>query len=220
LFGHRTRRRTRPIRGGPALASLMMAGLLAGACAGNGADGGPSTSAAIADPTVVRQGDAIVERLDTIDNVVADWRNATDLAAARAGAEATRNLVVGPAGPGYGDADGDGTISGASTIGLLPGLGGEPGLVSDGTATSCIEADVLGGSWADAATRWATLRAAIDGWSPSNNTFPSLPSHPQRIVGWATLTIATDELSGAIEYGGHAAIHSTITRAAVTDCGS
>ena len=161
--------------------------------------------------------DDILDRLDAIDLAVADWRSATALASAHAAAEAARNLVVGPGEPGYGDADGNGSTGGASAIGLLPGLDGRPGLATPADG-SCVEADVLGGSWADPASRWATLEAAIDAWAPSNNTFPALPSHPQRVVGWATLALESDDLSTAIAYGGHAALHAAISRQAVTGC--
>jgi hypothetical protein len=189
---------------------LLVACLLSVSCGGAGDSVAPSGSA----------NDAIIERLDAIEAAVASWRSATDLVGAHAAAEAARNLVVGPSGPGYGDADGDGSIGGASTIGLLPGQGGEPGLATDVADIACVQADVLGGNWADAAGRWATLQTAIDAWSPSNNTFPTLPSHPQRVVGWASLTLATDDLETARGDAGHAAMHGEIARRAVTDCGS
>jgi len=47
-----------------------------------------------------------------IDAAIAEWRGARTLAAAKASAEKARNLVTGPAGPAYGDGDGDGTIGG------------------------------------------------------------------------------------------------------------
>lgn len=100
--------------------------------------------------------------------------------------------------------------------GLLPGLTGQPGLGLP--ASSCVEQDVLGGSFLDASGRWDTLRAAIGEWSPGNNTFPSLPSHPQRVVGWASLTLATEDLDLAHEYSGHAGLHVDITRDALDGC--
>jgi hypothetical protein len=206
----------------PLLGLLCLAGLAAVFAVGCGAAVAPDTSV----PTVMAiasdpadRASAMLERLDVIDEQVAAWRSATDLATLRASAEAARNLVVGPTGPGYGDADGDGSIGGASTIGLLPGLNGEPALAGTGDG-SCIEADVLGGNWADPSDRWATLQSAIDAWSSSNNTFPSLPSHPQRLVGWATLALDSDDLSEAVGFGGHAALHSQIARQAITSCGS
>ncbi len=156
-------------------------------------------------------------RLSAIDDAVERWRSASDLPAARRAAEEARNLTVGPHGPSYGDTDGNGTIDGASAIGLLPGLGGEPGLAT-AAAGACVERDVLGGSWADPAARWSSLESAIAAWTPSNNTFPALPSHPQRIVGWATLALATSELAAALEYGGHAHLHIDVAIRAVTDC--
>ena len=68
------------------------------------------------------------------------------------------------------------------------------------------------------AARWSSLESAIAAWTPSNNTFPALPSHPQRIVGWASLALATAELAAALEYGGHASLHVDVARRAVTDC--
>jgi hypothetical protein len=63
------------------------------------------------------------------------------------------------------------------------------------------------------------LADAIAAWSPASNTFPSLPSHPQRIVGWATLALGADDLPTALEVGGHARLHIDIASRAVTDCG-
>ncbi len=78
---------------------------------------------------------------------------------------------------------------------------------------------MLGGSWADPAARWALLKTGVDAWSESNNTFPSLPSHPQRIVGWATLTLVAPDLAPALEYGGHTHLHIDVAMQAVTACG-
>lgn len=156
-------------------------------------------------------------RLVAIDGAVSRWRSATDLATALRSAEEARNLVVGPHGPLYGDADDNGTVDGASAIGLLPGLGDEPGLAT-AAAGPCVERDVLGGGWADPAARWSILEAAISAWTPSTNTFPALPSHPQRIVGWATLSLVTAELPRALEYGGHAQLHIDVALQAVRDC--
>jgi hypothetical protein len=156
-------------------------------------------------------------RLADIDAAIVGWQGASDLAEAQRFAETARNLVVGPVGPYYGDADGNGAIEGASSVGLLPGLDGQAGLASE-VAGACVERDIRGGSWDDAAGRWATLDAAITDWSPSNNTFPSLPSHPQRIVGWATLALASSSLDEALEYGGHAHLHIDVSLAAVDAC--
>lgn len=159
----------------------------------------------------------LTARLAAIEQAVQSWRSADTLAEAQRFAERARNLVVGPDGPYYGDADGDGTVEGASDEGLLPGLTGEPGIAQSASGT-CIERDVLGGSWDDAAGRWATLDTAITAWAPNNNTFPALPSHPQRIVGWASLTLATDSLDTAREYAGHAQLHVDVSKAAVAGC--
>jgi hypothetical protein len=150
---------------------------------------------------------------------VSEWRGARSLDGARAAAEIAANLVVGPNGPGYGDRDGDGEIGGETDDGVLPGLGGEPpGLASLLPADDeCVQRDVLGGSWSDPAGRWGEMLAAIDAWSPSSNTMPSLASHPMRIVGWATFTLATDDLDEAHEYGGHARLHVDVAADAL-DC--
>jgi len=161
---------------------------------------------------------AVTERVDAIAAAVADWAAATTLPEAQADAEAALNLVVGPDGPGYGDSDGDGVIQGEADEGLLPGRLGEAGLAQSEPVNSCVESDVLGGSWEDPAARWATAQDVYDAWTPSNNTMPSLPSHPQRIVGWATLTLATDSLDEAHEYAGHAKIHVDVTRDAIEAC--
>lgn len=160
---------------------------------------------------------ALVVRMDAIDVAISEWREARTLTAAKAGAEKARNLVTGPAGPAYGDVDGDGTIGGKVDAGLLPGLGGEDGL-SSARPNPCMIADVLGGDFSQAAARWATMDRAIANWRANNNTFPSLPSHPQRIVGWATLSLQRANLAQAKNYAGHAQLHAAKTRAAITQC--
>ena len=160
---------------------------------------------------------ALAARLVAIDGAVGRWRTAPDLRSAHAAAEEARNLVVGPAGPYYGDADQDGATEGASNIGLLPGLAGQAALTQSGQG-ACIDRDILGGSWEKPAQRWSILAAAIKAWSPSNNTFPTLPSHPQRIIGWATLTLSSKRLASAREYAGHAQLHVDVARAALTAC--
>ncbi len=159
----------------------------------------------------------LVARVDAIDAAIKQWRGARTLAVAKAGAEKARNLITGPAGPAYGDLDGNGTIGGAVDAGLLPGLSGQPGLAS-ARPNSCMIADVLGGDFSQAASRWATMDRAIANWRADNNTFPSLPSHPQRIVGWATLSLKRANLVQAKEYAGHAQLHADKTRAAVNRC--
>lgn len=197
-----------------ALASMALAASVVSGCGSTGQSPGrasPPGSIASEDPGLFEA------RLSAIHDAVNRWQSATDLATARRAAEEARNLVVGPQGPSYGDADGNGTVDGASAIGLLPGLGGEPGLAT-AAAGPCAERDILGGSWADPAARWSALASAIAAWSPSDNTFPALPSHPQRLVGWATLTLATTELATASEYGGHARLHIDVAIQAVADC--
>lgn len=161
--------------------------------------------------------DGVGTRLAKIEAAIADWRSASTLAAAHRAAEAARNLVVGPAGPYYGDADGDGRIAGQGEAGLLPGLRGEPGLAQP-PGNACILRDVLGGDWSDPGERWAVLERAIGSWSETRNPFPTLPSHPQRIVGWASLTLDTRDLAKAREFAGHAKIHSDVSRRALETC--
>jgi hypothetical protein len=155
-------------------------------------------------------------RLGAIAAVVGEWREASTLGEARAAAEAAANLVVGPNGPGYGDRDGNGLVEGDAAAGVLPGLDGSPdGLASALDANECVVADVLGGSWTDPAARWGTMLTAIEEWRPDRNTMPSLPSHPMRIVGWATFTLASTSLDEAHEYAGHAQLHVDVSRRAL-----
>jgi hypothetical protein len=158
-------------------------------------------------------------RMGEIAGQVSAWRDAPDLATATTAAEAAANLVVGPGGPAYGDRNGDGIISGETDTGLLPGLDGTPeGLLIAGIGDiACLQPDVLGGEWDDPPARWAELTAAIAEWSPTNNTFPSLASHPMRIVGWATLT-QTATLDDAHEYAGHATLHVNVANEAIAGC--
>jgi hypothetical protein len=156
-------------------------------------------------------------RVSLIQTALTSWAHASTLAEAKAGAEAARNLITGPDVSGYGDADGDGHIDGSTTTGLLPGDKGQAGLVGTPT-TSCIEANVLGGSFSDAAARWADVTTRIAEWTTTNNTFPGLRSQPQRIVGWASLTLATSDLAAAKEYAGHAQMHLDVSRKALQGC--
>ncbi len=157
------------------------------------------------------------DRIAGIEQAVSEWQGASDLDAARRAAEQARNLIVGPAGPYYGDSDGDGAVAGASAAGLLPGLAGEAGIAAPADGP-CVERDILGGSWSDPAARWAELDRKIEAWRPGNNQFPTLPSHPQRIVGWATLALRASSLAEAVDYAGHARIHSDISRQALAAC--
>lgn len=151
-------------------------------------------------------------RMDLVGEAVAAWRQASSMREARASAEAAANLIVGPNGPGYGDRDGDGTVAGEVSTGVLPGLDGTPeGLAIPLTANGCIKRDVLGGSWTHPEVEWETMSAAIDAWRPDNNTMPTLPSHPMRVVGWATFTLDSDSLDDAHEYAGHASLHVDIS---------
>ena len=157
-------------------------------------------------------------RVDAIDEAIATWRSAESVEEALVAAETAANLVVGPNGPGYGDRNGDGVVSGSTDLGLLPGLDGTPsGLAMPLVANECVVRDVLGGSWADPAARWDEMRSAIDRWRPDNNTMPSLASHPMRIVGWATFSQEAGSLDLAQVYAGHAKLHIDVSRDA-PDC--
>jgi hypothetical protein len=156
-------------------------------------------------------------RMAALDAAVTAWAEARTLAGAHAAAEEARNLVTGPDVAGYGDSDGDGQVAGANERGLLPGETGEPGLVTR-PATSCVRKDVLGGGWGDPAARWDEVRRHIARWTPTDNTFPDLASHPQRVVGWATLALDGKRVQEAREYAGHARIHVDVTASALAGC--
>ena len=161
---------------------------------------------------------AMAERVEELDAAVQSWADSGTIEDAHVWAETALNLVVGPNGPGYGDLNGDGTISGESDAGVLPGLDGTPpGLASPLAPNACVERDVLGGDWSDPEQRWATMADAIEAWAPDNNTMPSLPSHPMRVVGWATFTLDSDTLDLAHEYASHAGLHVSVTERAL-DC--
>lgn len=156
-------------------------------------------------------------RLLALDRAAFRWQTAPSLQIAHVAAEEARNLIVGASGPYYGDADRDGQIAGASVAGVLPGLKGEASLAVP-TNNSCVVADILGGSWSEPAVRWSLLQTAIARWTPTRNTFPSLPSHAQRVVGWATLTLKSDRLVEAREYAKHARLHVDIAIRALERC--
>lgn len=159
---------------------------------------------------------ALSERVDAVGDAVDVWWGAMSIAAAHAAAETALNLVVGPNGLGYGDRDGDGVVNGASAVGLLPGIDGTPsGLAESLRANDCVTRDVLGGPWIQPSAEWAAMLTAIDQWRPTNNTMPTLPSHPMRVVGWATFTLDSDSLKDAHEYASHADLHVTITKRAL-----
>jgi len=164
-----------------------------------------------------KKAEPVQDRLNQLHAATDRWERAGDLDSAQEAAEAVRNLVTGPDVTGYGDLDGNGRTGGASTIGLLPGEHGQPGLVRS-PAPDCVERDVLGGSWADPSARWAELRARVAAWTATDNTFPTLPSHPQRVVGWASLALAAPDLERAQEYAGHAQLHVRITEEALQGC--
>lgn len=174
----------------------------------------PSTNGPVATTSTSLDTDVVSysERMAMVDEAVATWRVAPTVTVAQEAAEAAANLIVGPNGPGYGDRDGDGAVSGATDVGVLPGLEGAPsGLAIPLAANACIEADVLGGSWDDPEARWGEMLVAIDAWRPGNNTMPTLASHPMRVVGWATFTLDSDSLDDAHEYAGHAKLHVDIS---------
>jgi len=209
--------------------TLAVLALLIGAgCAASSPLARTSTAGATSAPAAPRpssssstqaasQRAALEDRLAQIADAVRLWQTARDLPEARRAAERARNLIVGAAGPYYGDADGDGTLQGASERGLLPGLRGEPGIAGSEDG-ACVVRDILGGAWSDPAARWAELDARIREWAPARNTFPTLASHPQRIVGWATLALRAGSVAEAVEYSAHARLHSDISQQALTDC--
>ena len=196
---------------------LAIALLGVGALVGCGSSGDDS-AAVVATP----ESEAVAERIAKLDEAVDRWRSTASIVEAQVAAETAANLVVGPNGPGYGDRNGDGTVDGETGAGLLPGLDGTPdGLANPLADNSCIERDVLGGSWDDPGARWAEMTAAIEAWRPDANTMPTLASHPMRVVGWATFTLDTDPgaqdaLELAHEYAGHAALHVAISADALT----
>ncbi len=179
------------------------------------APSGPSQPAA-AEPQQPST-ESLTTRLEALDRAVARWQGASTLRAAHEAAEEARNLVVGSSGPFYGDANGDGRISGASSLGILPGLRGEESLARRDD-NACVVDHVLGGSWHEPVMRWAELQNAISRWTATANTFPSLPSHPQRVVGWASLTLSSASLAEAREYARHARLHVDISIRAVKNC--
>jgi hypothetical protein len=197
------------------------AALVVSACAGTAtttSSTATTTTTSTSPPLGGPAGALVAQRLGAIDVAVADWRSAGTIDEANAAAEVAANLVVGPNGPNYGDRNGDGTIGGESDVGLLPGIDGTlPGLASALAANACVDADVLGGTWADPQSQWGEMQTAIDEWTPGNNTMPSLASHPMRIVGWATFTQNSNSLDLAHEYAGHAKLHVDISLRAL-DC--
>lgn len=161
---------------------------------------------------------AFVSDMAAIQSAVTAWGDATSIDDATVAAETAANLVVGPNGPGYGDRNADGVVSGETDVGLLSGIDGTPEGIAVPLATNeCMTRDVLGATADDVAAGWAEMDAAIAAWTPDNNTMPSLASHPMRIVGWATFTIASDSLDVAHEYAGHAQLHVDVALDAL-DC--
>ena len=195
------------------IAWIVASAIVVGACS-SGASTEPSTLSSGIDPAT----SLLSERIDEIDGAVMEWRSATSVEEAQKAAETAANLVVGPNGPGYGDRNGDGVIGGESEIGVLAGVDGSPaGLATLLAPNACVLKDVLGGSWDDPGSRWDEMDSAIARWRPDNNTMPSLASHPMRVVGWATFTMASGSLDEALEYAGHANIHVVVSRRAL-DC--
>ncbi len=122
--------------------SLAVGVALLASCGGDeGSNDGADASAEVAAPPIAPASastqpdadadadtadEAYTARLDLLDAAVADWRDASTIEAAHVAAETAANLVVGPAGPGDGDRDGDGTVNGESDDGVLPGLDATP----------------------------------------------------------------------------------------------
>ena len=84
--------------------------------------------------------------------------------------------------------------------------------------TSCAGKDLLGESWDDPAARWSDLATKIDTWTSVYNPFPELTSHAQRTIGWAQLTLMSDDLAYIHEYSGHAQLHVDAMRDAIAEC--
>lgn len=193
-----------------------MPALLLVGCGGSDDDSTDSTSA---ENTAGDGGDAVAlmqERLDEIADHVSVWPSSDDPAEVMAAAEAAANLVVGPNGPDYGDRDGDGEIAGATEAGLLPGIDGSPdGVASPLAVQSCVARDVLAGTVDDPAAAWAEMESAIAAWTPSDNTMPTLASHPMRIVGWATFALSSGDFDEAHEFAGHAQLHVDVSQRAL-----
>lgn len=149
------------------------------------------------------------ERLFRAEIPVTVWGRAEDLAEAHASAEAAANLMTGSEGWEYGDRDGNGVVEDEDVgeFGVLPGLDGTPLGLADAVDNECVEADVLGGSWDDPAARWAELEAALEAWTPENDTITALASQPMRVVGWATLAISTDFVDEARDFGDLAVVN-------------
>lgn len=193
-----------------------MALLLLAACGSSRDQAEPPTSEqseALTHPVT----SGLAARLDAIDAAVLGWQQATDIDTAHEKAEAVRNLVVGPTGPIYGDADGNGTVAGASEEGLLPGTTGEVALV-DGENTPCLLNSMLGGSWSDPGARWAQALAAFDKWNPGDDTIGALPSPAMRLAGWATIGLNAQRIDASRDLAQRAANAAGAVRQAYTDC--
>ena len=154
--------------------------------------------------------------MSEVQSALDRWRDAQDVETAHDAAETVSNLVTGPGVDLYGDADGDGTVRGEVDEGLLPGQDGETSLGLP--LAGCAGPDLLGGDWDDPAGRWADLTGRIAAWSPTANSLPELASHAQRTVGWAQLTLMSEDLSAAREFSGHAQLHVDAVRAAIAEC--
>lgn len=177
-----------------------------GGCSTGGAPG--STTEPLPPTSAIDDVDA---RFEKVQRALDQWRGADTLTEARAAADLTRLLITGP---DIEDLRPEG--AGGVEVGLLPDEDGGPGLAS--AVASCAGPDLLGGSWDDPEQGWIILRDAIAAWAPDGNTFPDLPSHAQRVVGWATLTLRADDLAEAQEYSGHAQLHVDASRDALTTC--
>jgi len=204
---------------GKALATAAVAAVLLAGCSSSGENAAEpdATPTASASATAAAQAEQLSVRMVEINAAIVQWQSAGTIDDARKAAETVLNLIVGPAGPLYGDANGDGAIEGQTAIGLLPGLEGQPGLIGP-DPNPCTVKNVLGTEWTDPRGEWAKMTNAIDAWAPNNNTFPNLVSQPQRIAGWAALALKTDDLATAREYAGKAQVNSEETVNALFNC--
>lgn len=200
-----------------ALGALLCVALALGAY-GCGSDDDDPAGVSLGAAATAAQGTdgerlAAIERSIAVEDAVTQWSRAASVVEAKAAAEEARNLITGPTVAGAGDADRDGRVA-TVRVGLLPGDDGSLGLAS-AVHGACVSRAVLGGSWEHPAARWAQLLTRIDEWSASNNRFPELPSHAQRTVGWATLTLDAATIEEAREYAGHAGGHAAIVTQAL-----
>lgn len=162
------------------VASAAIVALLALITACGATNSSPITASSSLSPGATDS--ALVDRTDDIEAAIESWRGASTIADAHAAAEQARNLVVGPNGPEYADADGNGRIDGGSQIGMLAGLAGEVGLAQTPPVNACVTADVLADAWDDPQARWGQALNAVHDWSAINQHVPVAGKPPAKGV--------------------------------------